>query len=310
MVIFDIKSSDKPEAVFNAISQYINKPIIEVRNELEKIIIDSFQKKLTEKQVKELVDNITTSIKNMNSTTLENYKSIIISYLNAAELTATQAVNITRYYYNIREELQNGITQQLLKDSTKKLETILKNNRDFDSRYFSKLINGGLNENEIKKTLANFEKVFGNQYKALYEQKLLLQEKQGLVKIFTEKVDGKTRHFFEYTKNGKKYDLEKYVEVEANNEISNITRLSNRAEGLQEKPDLVQFVRVRAVLTPRDSHEAIEGEVFSISGESADYRSVKELENLPAGDEIYIDGWDNWVFPYGCGHTFTIYEGV
>jgi hypothetical protein len=38
--------------------------------------------------------------------------------------------------------------------------------------------------------------------------------------------------------------------------------------------------------------------------------TVKDLENLPAGDEIYINGWDEWHFPYGCGHTFKIAEGV
>jgi hypothetical protein len=295
--------------LFDIINKYINEPHKVLLHKIEKAVMDIYGKGLDKNYAKRIIRQLTSEKVATLETAKGNINEVITALIGSYEIPLAQSRLLEKYYVDFYADKLEKISNQLVRDLNNRIDIAIKNNRAFDRKFFEKSLTG-LSEKDIIARTDAYVKVFGNQYRNLYEQKLRAGVLRGEVDIFLKKdKDGITRHFFKYKDSGKEYNLDSYLDGMAKYEVDDAMRNTVKVEGEVKGLDLVRFIRVRTPkFAPRDSHEAIEGNIYSLSGNSEEYESVKVLEQLPENDEIYINGND-WNFPYNCGHMFEYIGG-
>lgn len=114
-----------------------------------------------------------------------------------------------------------------------------------------------------------------------------------------------------FYKNGRWYNIEKYVEAKAKWSTIDTLRKVEEFKGEEKQVDIFRFERFKFAKEPREthSHKSVQGKLFSLSGSVTSYKGEKVrpfsyFENLPANDRITRHGY-SFAYPYGCGHIFS-----
>lgn len=140
---------------------------------------------------------------------------------------------------------------------------------------------------DLKDNFDSFIKVFKNDYGAQYLDEMM---KNPTLSKMIKQEDGE---LFFYAKNGKRYNLEDYVNQRAEWTTTDITRKTAEQFAKESGTEVYRFQRIKDAKEPRE-HSVYEGRLFSFTSKENDVLDGNTISDFPLGGQA----------PYGCGHAY------
>jgi hypothetical protein len=289
-------------ARFNIIKDSLVKEVnIPIKNYVKKIEKDLYNKLssrfISGDDIDKIMKNVDFQIAEITEKVRSSVKKISGAYVD---------VNVEA------DKVKSALTDYFSRDYTKDVVGVLMSTKDqyeaalnqiqlvvnTQAKKDFKILTESIKKYENKDLKDNFEsfiKVFNNDYGAKYLDEMM---KNPTLSKMIKQEEGE---LFFYAKNGKRYNLEDYINQRADWTTTDITRKTADQLAKESGAEVFKFERVRnfEVKEPRPLHKTYEGRLFS-NNEEIVAKSGGEILSSKLIDDYEIGG----EAPYGCGHAY------
>lgn len=252
--------------------------------------------KVTETDIKKELEKINYEISVATDSIRGKVKDIATLYTDDKDITEKVKTAITNYFTNdytrdvagmfisVKDQYEaamNQLSYAINIQSKKDMEFLISSVQKFENK-------------DLTDNFKSFVNVFKNDYGQQYMNEIM--NNPTLSKMIKQEEGG----LFYYAKNGKRYDLEKYIEQRSEWATTDITRKAADQFAKESGAEVFKFERVNnfEVKEPR-AHSKYEGQLFSDNDEVVEKSNGKILSSKLI-DDFEIGGQA----PYGCGHAF------
>lgn len=297
-----VNIKDRFSIINDYISNNVNSKFFRFFKNTEKILYQQLsQKFLSETTIKKLKNELEYQTSELLDETTKSIRNITDLYTNVRGIESVKTHNnIVNYVKNDYLQDMNSLLFSVKDDFSRAVNHIsfVMNNQvrsDFTQLY------EGLKTWENKDVMSNY-KDFIEVFKSDYGQKYMseLMQNPTLKGMLTINDDGV---FFNH-KNGRSYDVEKYVNNRAKWSTMEVVRKTEEARSVENSQDVFEFVRIQEVNEEREHSHYDQNYDNSLFSNNPDLigKVINGREVLP-GNTI-PDYPLGATAPYGCGHCY------
>jgi len=298
-----VNINDRFSIIDKQIKKKANKQLLEYVDFIEKKLSNLLSRRfLSETDIKKIKKEISWAISNTSDNVSNQLNDILKDVINASGVETIKTKN--NIANSIKNDYMSDVTSMMLSvgsEAEKAMQHLSYtiNNQIRDD--FQMLYNG-LREWEDKDVYGHY-KAFLETFQSDYGQKYMkeLSENPLLDRMIKQEGDD----FFFYHKNGKKYNLEKYLDNRAKWSTMDVIRKTEQARAQENGIVIFKFVRMQDVKEPREhsQYDNENEEAYFTTDENLVGKEFEGQTLLPAN--TISDFSIGAVAPFGCQHCYV-----